>query len=45
MEQYAPRADWEATHGRFDDLMEEILIQHGYSEGVELIREYPRWYA
>lgn len=28
-----------------DDLMEELLIDLGYGEGVRLIRETGRWYA
>ena len=37
--------DAEIYHGKIDDLMEELLIELGYGEGVELLRRPARWYA
>lgn len=37
--------DHEAIHSGTDNLMESILIDLGYGEGIELIRNSTRWYA
>ncbi len=37
--------DPEARHGDTDKLMEELLIELGYGEGVARIREHDRWYG
>ena len=37
--------DPEGSHSTLDQMMEEILIQFGYEEGVKLIRKSTRWYA
>lgn len=37
--------DYEGAHARTDNLMEEVLIELGYLEGVELIRKTTRHYA
>lgn len=37
--------DTECTHGMSDDAMEELLIELGYGEGIEIIRNSRRWYA
>jgi hypothetical protein len=35
----------EGRHHLTDDLMEEVLIELGYGEGVRLIRATDRWYS
>jgi len=37
--------DPERVHSRLDQLMEEVLLELGYQEGIEMIRETTRWYA
>ena len=37
--------DPEASHARTDDLMEDLLVELGYYDGVGLIRASTRWYA
>ena len=37
--------DEEVAHARTDRLMEEILIELGYQDGIERIRKATRWYA
>ncbi len=37
--------DEEAFHGATDVLMENLLIELGYTDGVQRIRSYVRWYA
>lgn len=37
--------DVEAFHDLTDTLMEDLLIDLGYGEGIELIRSKERWYA
>ena len=37
--------DTEAFHGATDDLMEDLLIGLGYSEGNRALRSWDRWYA
>ena len=35
----------EAFHGEADDLMCELLVSLGYSEGVEIFKKQPKWYC
>lgn len=35
----------ETNHKRADGLMEEVLIQLGYHEGVEIFQDMKKWYA
>ena len=37
--------DSETTHAKFDDILEEIAMQHGYDEFVKKILETTRWYS
>jgi len=37
--------DPEACHSELDDLMESVLYEAGYGQGVDLIRQIERWYA
>lgn len=37
--------DPEIAHARADDLLIEILIQHGYAEAVKQYESITRWYA
>lgn len=37
--------DNEAAHGYMDSLMCDVLIQLGYGEGVEIYKNYERWYG
>lgn len=37
--------DAESSHSDLDELMEAVLVCHGYADGVEAIRETTRWYA
>lgn len=37
--------DPEACHSKMDDLMEAVLIEKGYGEGVGVARSTERWYA
>lgn len=37
--------DPERQHDKLDELMEDLLIELGYEEGIKLIRDCERWYA
>jgi len=37
--------DIEMCHGALDDLMENLLTELGYGEGIKLIEQTDRWYA
>lgn len=37
--------DVEVMHSVLDELMEDVLIELGYAEAVEHIRDSERWYA
>jgi len=37
--------DTEKSHVKTDEIMEELLIELGYSDGVAEIRSSGRWYA
>ena len=37
--------DPEVTHGESDEIMESLLKQLGYGEGVAVLSEMTRWYA
>ena len=37
--------DEEAQHGSGDTLMEQVLTQLGYGEGVEVFQNMDKWYA
>ena len=39
------KMDWERFHSLTDELMESLLIELGYEDGVEMIRKGTRWYA
>ncbi len=37
--------DPEAFHSEADDLMETLLVELGYGEGIDIIKNGTRWYA
>jgi len=37
--------DPENGHGRYDELIEKLLIELGYEEGVKLVQDQTFWYA
>ena len=37
--------DLEHEHAQGDDLMERVLTDLGYGEGVRIFREMDKWYA
>jgi len=37
--------DPEKEHGNADDLMADILVSLGYSEGIDIYRDMMKWYA
>lgn len=37
--------DHERVHGLMDDIMCKTLISLGYSEGVSIFYDTPKWYA
>ena len=37
--------DCEVSHLELDELMEKVLIELGYEEGIKLIKKSHRWYA
>lgn len=37
--------DTEAMHSRFDEAMEDLLVELGYGEAVEYVQRHERWYA
>jgi len=37
--------DIEVAHSRADDLLCEILLEHGYDEVVEIFKNMHKWYA
>lgn len=39
------KADPEAGHFDYDKLLERVLRELGYGDGIDLVEELPRWYA
>ena len=37
--------DVEAKHSKMDDLMCEVLKQHGYDEGIDVFEKTELWYS
>ena len=37
--------DTECLHGALDEAMEDLLVSLGYSEGINIAKKCPRWYA
>jgi len=37
--------DPEYTHGELDSLVEDLLCELGYQDGINVIRKTTRWYA
>lgn len=46
-ERIAENGHWdeERVHGELDDLLCDILVQHGYDELVKKYNDTPKWYA
>jgi len=45
MRDIARMGDEESAHSQADDLLCEVLKQHGYGVGVEIFQNMPKWYA
>ena len=45
MKDLADGRDREAVHGSMDDLMCEALRSLGYSDGIDVFEDTPKWYA
>lgn len=45
MKEYKKRLGPEIGHVKADNLMEQVLRQHGYEEGVDIFHEMGKWYA
>ena len=37
--------DTEGAHGRADDLLCEVLNERGFTKGVQIFEDMPKWYA
>ena len=37
--------DTECLHGALDEAMEDLLVSLGYSDGINIAKKCPRWYA
>lgn len=45
MVEIASIGDIEYSHGAADDLMEQVLTELGYGEGVQIFEQMGKWYA
>ncbi len=45
LKELANMGDIETAHAEADELMEEILTQLGYGEGIKVFEAMDKWYA